>query len=141
MSYANRLPVREAAKALLYQGDTIALVAGHSGRLNLPGGGIDPDETPLQALYRELHEELGLQHEHLRRIEEVGVSEGVVTSRNGEKMLARWTLFEAEMLIPESELLLGDDITYFGRVERSEVLQYTAPYISQLALNSIRLTT
>lgn len=34
-----------------------------------PQGGIQEDETPKQALYRELHEELGLKPEHVQIID------------------------------------------------------------------------
>ena len=33
-----------------------------------PQGGIGPDETSLEAVYRELHEELGLDHSHVRLV-------------------------------------------------------------------------
>lgn len=35
-------------------------------RWQFPQGGIDYGETPLQAMYRELHEEVGLLPEHVR---------------------------------------------------------------------------
>ncbi len=135
------LPVRAAAKAVLFSGDDVLLVAGHSGRLNLPGGGIDHAETPLQALYRELNEELGLEHDHLRGIEEAGVTEGVVTTRGGTRMLARWSIFIAQMDIPLDEMIIGEDIHCAVRASREDVLQYTAPYVSDMALRAVQRTT
>ena len=35
------------------------LIVDHEGELQLPGGGIDPGESPLQALHREVGEETG----------------------------------------------------------------------------------
>lgn len=37
-----------------------ARMGRHAGQYALPGGKVDPDETPEQAAFRELHEELGL---------------------------------------------------------------------------------
>lgn len=36
----------------------------HSGQFALPGGRLDPGETPVEAALRELHEELGLELGH-----------------------------------------------------------------------------
>ena len=54
---------RESAKALLTAGERVLLVAErHSDGTpfwTLPGGGVEPEETPTEGLARELREELG----------------------------------------------------------------------------------
>ena len=40
--------------------------AVHNERWQFPQGGIDRGETPEQAMYRELHEEVGLKPNHVR---------------------------------------------------------------------------
>lgn len=51
---------------LLRDGDV--LLAAQNGALLLPGGGIDPGETPARALHREVYEETGWRISGLRRL-------------------------------------------------------------------------
>jgi 8-oxo-dGTP pyrophosphatase MutT (NUDIX family) len=41
-------------------GNKVLVTQLHDGRYGLPGGHLEYDETPLEALSRELHEELGI---------------------------------------------------------------------------------
>ena len=51
---------RLAAKALLVRAGRLLVLRSRLGDLKLPGGGVDPGETPEQAVVRELSEECGL---------------------------------------------------------------------------------
>jgi 8-oxo-dGTP pyrophosphatase MutT (NUDIX family) len=52
---------QSGAYALILDGeDRVLLVRAANGRFYLPGGRIEPDETPEQALAREVEEECGL---------------------------------------------------------------------------------
>lgn len=53
--------IREAARAVVFdsEGAVVLLHVAHDGYYKLPGGGIDPEETPQEALARELMEEIG----------------------------------------------------------------------------------
>ena len=48
--------------------DGEVLLAAQDGAVLLPGGGVDPGETPLQALHREVHEETGWRIGPARRL-------------------------------------------------------------------------
>ena len=49
--------------AVIVKNNKIALIkkarGGYKGKYDLPGGGIEHDETPLEGLYRECQEEIG----------------------------------------------------------------------------------
>lgn len=49
-------------------GERILLGLSHDGRWELPGGKVEPGESPEQALVRELREELGVETGVLERI-------------------------------------------------------------------------
>ncbi|PWE30040.1 NUDIX hydrolase [Maritimibacter sp. 55A14] len=61
---------RPGAYALLERGGQLLVThqAEPSPEYQLPGGGIDPGESPLQALHREVFEETGWRIEPLRRM-------------------------------------------------------------------------
>ena len=58
---------RRGAYGVLLHGRHV-LLAEQNGDLLLPGGGIDPGETPLRALHREVHEETGWRIGMPRRV-------------------------------------------------------------------------
>ncbi|MEM7429446.1 MAG: NUDIX hydrolase [Pseudomonadota bacterium] len=51
--------LRTGAYGIILAADGNMLLVDESGELQLPGGGIDPGESPLQALHREVIEETG----------------------------------------------------------------------------------
>lgn len=89
------LQSRPTAKGLIFSGDKILMVASRS-RLTLPGGGIEPGETPKNAFFREINEELRLVPSQLKGVEEVGTVQAQITSKNGS-FIAVWTLFKANL--------------------------------------------
>jgi 8-oxo-dGTP pyrophosphatase MutT (NUDIX family) len=59
-----RRPETHGAKCLITDGDRVLLVRHTYGNRSwdLPGGGIRPGESPLEAAHREMQEELGLRN-------------------------------------------------------------------------------
>jgi 8-oxo-dGTP diphosphatase len=54
--------MRKSARALIIKDKKLLLVGNSElGIFWSPGGGLEKEETPLEALKRELHEELGLE--------------------------------------------------------------------------------
>jgi 8-oxo-dGTP diphosphatase len=66
------LPTHQAAGGILVAGSRVLLERRPAGArvyaacLDIPGGHLEDDETPDQALARELHEELGIELRTLR---------------------------------------------------------------------------
>lgn len=59
---------RIGAYAIIVGADGMMLLVDQSGELQLPGGGIDPGESPIQALHREVMEETGWRIGEIRRL-------------------------------------------------------------------------
>ncbi len=82
--------VRPSARAVIPRGDRLLLIRdGRHGYYKFPGGGIDPGESPAEALIREVREEAGrdvipesLRAYGLVRRLEKGHREGVFEQEN-----------------------------------------------------------
>ncbi len=59
---------RIGAYAIIRGAQGNLLLVEQGGELQLPGGGIDPGESPLQALHREVREETGWRIAEPRRV-------------------------------------------------------------------------
>ncbi len=84
---------RLAAKALVVRDGRLLVLRSRFGDLKLPGGGVEPGETPEQAIVRELAEECGLD----------GVTVGahvltVVDSRPAREPGAIWRMTSLHLL-------------------------------------------
>ena len=70
MKAGQRYRSRPGAYAVISQGPAVLLThqAEPKPEYQLPGGGIDPGESPIQALYREVYEETGWTIARPRRL-------------------------------------------------------------------------
>lgn len=101
--------VRPAAKVIIRDQDNnvIFVESRKSGIFNLPGGGIDPGESPVAAALRELDEEIGVKKSHLTDFALRTTVSGPVALGQRE-LLLHWTVFEAGLAIPASELVIPE---------------------------------
>lgn len=130
---------RQASKAILHTPENkIVFVAGKRGMLNLPGGGIDAGESSTTALYREIHEELGLEPHDIRKLEELGGTWGEVTTTSGEARRAVWHVHEGNLLIPAEGLTPSNEITGVRLLSADECLRHDN--MSMLAKQAVLLS-
>lgn len=131
-----------AAKGLFRFADGDAesylFVAGRRGRMNLPGGGIDPFEESIDALRREIKEEIGAVD--LEDIHEIGEVIDIVTPQCGPPMQRRWHVFGGVIggTIDDIRLPDGSEIIDFDTFTPTECLNYQ--YMSRLAQRAMMLS-
>ncbi|THD60201.1 NUDIX domain-containing protein [Phenylobacterium sp.] len=119
-------PDRPAAFAVVEHEGKIAVArvtfeAG-GGRLDLPGGGLDPGETAAQAAIRECGEEVGLR---IAVEAEVVRADHYFTNEDDSRVNTRGVFFAARVVEAAPELKIEDD----------HALEWMAPQEALLALD------
>jgi 8-oxo-dGTP pyrophosphatase MutT (NUDIX family) len=101
----------------------ILLVRHVEGRWMLPGGAIDPGETPADAARRECWEEAGVLVEPERILGVYGGPEAAITYENGSRAMYVVTIFEARLLEgePRPDHDETDDVGWFDEAEIPEL--------------------
>ena len=113
--------------------DRILLVRQSAGGVwSAPGGSVDPNETPADAVVREVWEETGLYIAPVRLLGVYGGSSCVVTYPNGDRTAYVMTVFECEV---RSGVLRGssDETTAAAFVGATELSRYrTSPWVQHV---------
>jgi 8-oxo-dGTP diphosphatase len=103
-------PDRPAAFAIVVRDGRIAVArvsfGGGGGRLDLPGGGLDPGETAAEAAVRECGEEVGLR---IVVEAEVARADHYFTNEDDSRVNTRGAFFAARLTAEAPELKIEDD--------------------------------
>lgn len=122
-------PDRPAAFVVVERAGKIAVVrvsfAGGGSRLDLPGGGIDPGETPAQAAARECGEEAGIR---VRMGEPFVEADHYFINDEDRSNNTRGTFFTAVFEADAPELKIEDDhsLSWVDPVEALKTLDRDA---------------
>lgn len=97
---SNELLLVPSVTGIVYDEQGRILLARHAeGEVWLaPGGSIEPNETPANAIVREMWEETGLLVEPTRIIGVYGGPEFLITYGNGDQVTYLMTVFECRIL-------------------------------------------
>ncbi len=114
------MTVERSAKIVLYSPGGIILPYGESGRLNLPGGGIEPGEIPIEALGREMEEEIGLPIDEVA-VRWVGKRKIRTTTKQGVASTRHWDIFRGVTEFRANDLMYGDDIRGIAELPESKL--------------------
>jgi 8-oxo-dGTP diphosphatase len=120
-------PDRPAAFVVLEAEGRIAVArvtfAKGGGRLDLPGGGVDPGETPAAAAARECGEEVGLRV--AVEAQPFTRADHFFANEDGETVNTRGLFFAARLVAEAPELKIEDD----------HALEWMAPHEALIALD------
>ena len=108
--------LRERATAVVVRDGRVLLVRGRAEEFMMPGGGIEPGETPMAAAVRELREETGLA---AARTEPLFVWESAIQRHHAFRVEA------------EGEVEMGPEIGEFIWWDRRECLP-TFPHVEAI---------
>jgi len=119
-------PDRPAAFAVVERGGKIAVARvsfeGGGGRLDLPGGGLDPGETAAEAAAREVGEEVGLK---ITVEDEIARADHYFTNEDDSRVNTRGVFFAARVLAEAPDL----------KIEADHALEWMSPQDALLALD------
>ncbi len=136
------MDVQRVAKIVLDSPRGIILPYGESGRLNLPGGGIRLGEMSIDALARELEEELGLPIDEVGP-RWVGEQRFHTTTRTGIPQIRHWDIFMGSTELEATDFMYGGDIRGVEslsdlQIYRDKRVNYSAKVATALSRRALR---
>lgn len=119
------METRVAAKIIVPMGNISYLFTeGSSGRLNLPGGGLNYGESPRDAAIREFYEETNFELP-VRALKPLKVLSNLsLSSSHGEPIRADWHVFEVNRHEPGmtlDHLEAGNEVTQLHELDSAQI--------------------